>query len=334
MTISRLLATHERESLYTGANYAIWNSHHLAGRLSKSTAREEDFVATLVTDGIPLLAERWGPLLHSKGVALKLSGVFCHGHPQVSFGSPPSRVELADLLIVHQHTKATRVSARAMLLQAKMSSDSTHRLSPSDPQLQLFSKWPLFEFVTGGLPAGFRDLKEVGKGSRYALVLNKPAYPEEITWADQCPWVASPAVQHLTADRSLARVLGDMLLHKDGRPFQTGKPKDDWSKTIQDLLQITGQRTYRRANIKRGHTPRLAHLLGNSVGLMLMCEHVTPPASRAKSLSQTSVIDRYFGVIPTMQEGGHELDPPRREQNVPPDGGISTLIIETTALDG
>lgn len=333
MTISSLLATHERESLYTGANSAIWHSHHLAGHLSKSTAREEDFVATLVTDGVPLLAERWGPLLNSKGVALKLSGVFCHGHPQVSFGSPPSRVELADLLIVHQHTKATRVSARALLLQAKMSSDSKHRLSPSDPQLQLFSKWPLFEFVTGGLSAGLRDLNEVGRGSRYALVLDEPAYPENITWADQCPWAASPAVQHLTADCSLARVLGDMLLHKDGRPFQTGKPKDDWSKTIQELLQITGQRTYRRANIKRGHTPRVTHSPENFVGLMLMCEQVTPPANSAKSLSRTSVVDRYFGAIPTMQVGGDELNPPQWEQEMP-NGGISTLIIETTALEG
>jgi hypothetical protein len=215
-----------------------------------------------------------------------------------------------------------------------VSSDSTHRLSSSDPQLQLFSKWPLFEFVTGGLPAGLRDLKEVGRGSRYALVLDEPAFPEEITWPEQCPWAVSPAVQNLTADRSLARMLGDMLLHKDGRPFQLGRPKDDWSKTIQELLQITGQRTYRRANIRRGQTPRVTHSQDNVAGLMLMCGQVPYSASSPKSPSRTSVLDRYFGAIPTMQGDGGELDIPPIEQNDPPNGGISTLIIETTELEG
>lgn len=334
MTISSLLAPHERESLYTGANAAIWYSHHLAGRLSRSTVREEDFVATLVTDGIPLLAERWVPLLRSKGVALRLSGVFCHGHPQVSFGSPPSRVELADLLVVHQHTKATRAYARAILLQAKMSSDSTHRLSSSDPQLQLFSTWPPFEFVTGGLESGLRDLKEVGKGSRYALVLDKLAYPEDITWADQCPWAASPAAQHLTADRSLARVLGDMLLHKDGRPFLLGKSKDDWSRTIRELLEITGQRTYRRANIKRSPTPRATHSPANVAGLMLMYGQTNQPVASIPSSARTSLVDRYFGSIPILEGDGGDSTPPPIKQQGAPDGGISTLIIETTELEG
>ena len=88
MPLSSLLAPHERESLYTGANAAIWYSHFHAGQIAKRAAREEDYVATLVTDGVPLLADRWAPLLAAKGVRLKLAGVFCHGHPQVSFGSP------------------------------------------------------------------------------------------------------------------------------------------------------------------------------------------------------------------------------------------------------
>lgn len=334
MPISSLLAPHERESLYTGANAAIWQSHHLAGQLARSSAREEDFVATLVTNGIPLLADRWVPLLKPKGVELNLAGVFCHGHPQVSFGSPPRRVELADLLVVHRHTKSARTSARAILLQAKMSSDATHRLSSSDPQLQLFSAWPPFEFVTGGLLPGLRDLKEVGKGSRYALVLDQPAYPEQITWADQCPWAASPAYQRLTADRSLARLLGDMLLHKDGRTFQLGKPKDDWSRTIQELLQTTGQRTYRRANIRRGLTPRVTHSPVGVAGLMLMYGQINQTASGKRSQARASLVERYFGAIPTLDDDGGESDIPRIEQSESPNNGISTLIIETTELEG
>ncbi len=325
MPLATILKLHERESMYSGANAAIWHSHSLAGHLAKSTAREEDYVATLVTNGIPFLADRWVPLLRLKGVSLRLSGVFCHGHPQVSFGSPPSQVELADLLIVHQHTRAGRASARAILLQAKMSSDSAHRLSASDAQLDLFSRWPPIEFVTGGLAPGTRDLKEHGKGSRYALVHDGRAYPEEITWADQCPWAASVAKQHLTADHSLARLLGDMLLNKDGRPFQLGKPKDDWSRTIQELLQTTGLRTYRRANIGRGPTPRITA----EPGLMLMCTDGGQSGIEAQ-VSRASLLERYFGAVPIAQGDSDDSKTPPSEQRDPPTGGISSLIIETT----
>ena len=126
MSIANLLETYEQETLFSGANAAVWHAHNFANKRSLSKAREEDHVATLVTDGIPYLANRWIPLLKSKRIELRLSGVFCHGHPQVMFEPPPSRVELADLLIVHQHIKGKSASARAILLQAKMSSDSTH----------------------------------------------------------------------------------------------------------------------------------------------------------------------------------------------------------------
>lgn len=329
MPLSSLLAPHERESLYTGANAAIWHSHHHTWHLAKRAPREEDYVATLVTDGVPLLADRWVPLLASKGVRLKLAGVFCHGHPQVSFGSPSSRVELADLLIVHQHTKGSRTAARAILLQAKMSSDSTHRLSASDPQLHLFSRWPPFEFVTGGLAPGLRDLKEKGRGSRYALVLDHQAYPETITWADQCPWAASQPVQQLTADRSLARLLGDMLLSKDGRVFQLGKPKDEWSRTIQELLRTTGQRTYKRTNIGRSSTPRIIEAPADSPGIVLTYAQASPEP-RAKTSPLASIADHYFRAVPDSQGSGGGSEVPPDEQRDPPMGGISTLIIETT----
>ncbi|WP_354675282.1 hypothetical protein [Cupriavidus alkaliphilus] len=234
-------------------------------------------------------------------------------------------MELADLLVVHQHSKPGRVTARAMLVQAKMSSDSTHRLSSFDPQLELFRQWPPFEFVTGGLASGLRDLKENGKGSRYALIHDGQAYPEQITWADQCPWAASQAKQQLTADRSLARLLGDMLLNKDGRPFQLGKPKDDWSRTIQELLKSTGQRTYRRANIGRGPTPRIT----TDPGLMLMYaeRNQTGISTRAGGVS---LVKRYFGNVPIEKRDGDGSNAPPREERDPPISGISSLIIETT----
>jgi len=332
MSISKLLETHENETLFSGANAAVWHAHYLASRRSRRRTREEDHVATLVTDGIPFLTECWVPLLKPKQIGLRLSGVFCHGHPQVKFGSPSIQVELADLLVVHQHTQGKRASARAILLQAKMSADSTHLLPSSDAQLQLFSDWPPFEFVTGGLTPGIRNLNESGRGSRYALILDRPNFPEDIRWADQCPWAASPATQRLTANRSLARLLGEMLLGKEGRPFRLGTPKDDWSKTIQELLKVTGRKTYKRANISRGDTPRLA---GDSpVGPGVMVEMFSGPASSiAASRSGASVHERYFGSVPLIKGDGDGSDIASDEQRGSSEGGISTLLIETTEYD-
>ncbi len=333
MSIAKLLETHENETLFSGANAAVWHAHNLASHRSRRKTREEDHVATLVTDGIPFLAARWIPLLKSKRIGLRLSGVFCHGHPQVKFGPLSSQVELADLLIVHQHTQGERASARAILLQAKMSADSMHLLPSSDAQLQLFSHWPPFEFVTGGLAPGIRNLNEIGRGSRYALVLDGPAYPEQIQWADQCPWAASPAAQRLTADRSLARLLGEMLLGKEGRPFKLGTPKDDWSKTIQELLEVTGRKTYKRTNISLGDTPRLSGDSPVGPGIMFMMLSGAP-SSIAASRSGASIHARYFGSAPLIQGDGNSSDIASDEQKVNPEGGISTLLIETTEGQG
>jgi hypothetical protein len=333
MAIAKLLKTHESETLISGANAAVWHAHMLASNRSHQKTREEDHVATLVTDGIPFLQQRWAPLLQSKRIGLRLSGVFCHGHPQVRFGPHSSHVELADLLIVQQHTQGKSTSARAILLQAKMSANPTHLLPTADAQLQLFSHWPPFEFVTGGLAPGIRNLNETGKGSRYALVLDGRAYPEDILWVDQCPWAASPAKQQLTADRSLARLLGEMVLGKEGRPFKLGKPKDDWSKTIQELLEVTGRKTYKRTNIGRGDTSRLSGDLPFGPGVMFM-RLSGAPSGISVSRSGASIHERYFGSVPFMPSDGNGSDNVSNEPSVNPEGGISTLLIETTEGQG
>jgi hypothetical protein len=120
-----------------------------------------------------------------------------------------------------------------------------------------------------------------------------------------------------------------MLLNKDGRPFQLGKPKDDWSRTIQELLQITGQRTYRRANIGRGATPRITHAFTAEPGLMLMYDDGGQTGIAAKA-ARASLLERYFGAVPISQGDGDDSNTPPNEQRDQPTGGISSLIIETT----
>jgi hypothetical protein len=220
-----------------------------------------------------------------------------------------------------------------MLLQAKMSADSTHYLSASDAQLHLFSTWPPFEFVSGGLSPGTRDLSERGKGSRYALVLDRHAYPEDVDWADQCPWAASAAKQRLTADSSLAKLLGDMLLGRDGRTFQLGRPTNEWSRTIQELLEVTGKRTYRRANIGRHASPRLSTASASPAGVMFMVSALVPSAI-GKARAGASILDRYFEEVLVAQGNGGGDDLNTEEQFPQPEGGISTLIIETVEGQG
>jgi hypothetical protein len=214
-----------------------------------------------------------------------------------------------------------------MLIQAKISTDATHRLPSNDPQLALYAGWPPFEFVTGGLKPGVRNLNEVGKGSRYALVLQGHECPEQITWADQCPWAASSAKQNLAAEHSLAKLLGNMLLGKDGRPVRLSSYKDDWSRTIKELLEMTGRKTYRRANIGRGETPRLA---GDTALRILFLSQSPAFLSRSLRQGKFSASDVFFRADDQDQFG---VPPDGREGREDPDGGISSLIIETIEVD-
>ena len=322
----------EAERIYSGANSAIWHSHHEASGRSQGTTREEDYVATLIWVGAPLLAARWAEVLAPRGISIRVSGVFCHGRPQVKFSYPGSPVELADLLIVHRHTPKTKRSfCRALLVQAKMSDDGTHTLAPNDAQLHLFTTWPDFTFVDHSMDLGVRKLKEKGKGSRYALVRKANDYPEDISWPDQSPWAEAKAAILLEGKKSFAKTLGDMLLGRDGRPANLVKPMNDWSRLIAELLKTTGAKTFRRANIKLGPTPRLTEFefpseftlfTGHSQGF-------TPDRESLMSLLGVNlppILKKSSG-----GDGNDESDVIPDESNLP--GGISTLAIETQSLD-
>lgn len=333
MAIAKHLTKTEIEMVYSAANSAIWYSHHLVSQLVRSVAREEDYVATLVTNGVALLAERWNPILAKKGIEIAISGVFCHGHPQVVFGRPRSRVELADLLVVHQHSTRMRCTARAILVQAKMSVDATHTLPFGDPQLLLYSTWPQFEFVSGGLAAGPRNILDHGRGSRYALILSEHSFPEEISWADQCPWATCYATRQLSADRSFSKLLGDLMLSKDGRPVDLWAPKDDWSRTIKELLEVTGKRTYRRKNIGWGKTARLSPLNQTDGVLFLAGSHPVSTGQVRKS-SKKTLGDQFFAFsLAARSEGNDDVPPNNEVARVESAGGMSVLLIETRDLE-
>lgn len=193
-----------------------------------------------------------------------------------------------------------------------------------------FSAWPPFKFITGGLPTQLRNINEKGKGTRYALILNDHFYPEEITWADQCPWSTCDAKQMLTADISLAKILGNMLLGKEGRAFELTNKKSEWSQLIHDLLTITGERTYTRNNITIENRNRLTGIESAISGMMFLSAkqnyNTLPEHFINKSLTELFFSNK--------TSYSNNNDVPSEEINrEKPEGGISTIIIETIELE-
>lgn len=141
---------------------------------------------------------------------------------------------------------------------------------------------------------------------------------------------AKPAVL-LEGKKSFAKTLGDMLLGLDGRPTALVKPANDWSRLIAELLETTGAKTFRRANIRLDPKPRLTdtEFPGELTLFVTHSQSFTPAPGNLMSL---------LGVnLPPMPQnslggGGSVIrDVTPEESNLP--GGISTLAIETQSLD-
>ncbi len=81
--------------------------------------------------GIQEIGANWSPVLRRHGIALRVTGVFCHQTPKAHYIHPvggPKSPELGDLLVVHEHRNMLpsgqiETSRRAVLVQAKMARD-------------------------------------------------------------------------------------------------------------------------------------------------------------------------------------------------------------------
>lgn len=332
MSLGSILGRHEAHQLHSGVNSAIWHSHVQGRHLAGSSVREEDFVASFVTVGVENIARRWEPILAKYGIHLSIAGVFCHGRPQVIFDSNGKKcqVELADLLIVHCHRSVKRTQSRAILIQAKMSLDGSHRLPTGDEQLDLFTRWPAFNFVGKVLDPRSRVLKEIGHGSRYALIYNGQSFPEELEWPHQCPWSVCRTAKNLTSESSFATLITDIVLGKDGRSFSHTRPRGEWSRTINDLLRITGRRTFRANRLWSGTKKRIVEqALPRAGDLMFFSSNhrgVKPPLSQ-------SVISSHFNHLSTGEGVSFPPKGPNKRDDDPEGSGIAALVIETISID-
>jgi hypothetical protein len=149
-----MLPRHVVGAMASAANNAIDNALLLGSHAMLSSPRTEvGFVAAVTLGAIKDIAAAWAQLCAGSGFSIKLSGVFCHASPMVTFSDANGRsrrCELADLLIVVDITTAGSLVRRAALIQAKMASAAGRvALSgkSSPVQLDLYQNWYLFDFV-------------------------------------------------------------------------------------------------------------------------------------------------------------------------------------------
>lgn len=203
---------------------------------------EVDFVATVTLGAPAALAAVWRPILNPAGYSVTITGVMCHQTPMVDFhdaGGTLQRCELADLLLVADDGTGTAPPRRvAALVQAKMSKGATTALTaPGDlVQLDLMTRWPPFT-LPPAFPTGARDFHTCSHPGtaldcgRYGLIDRQPN-PD---------WLQYPPAQRMGpgGDR-LGTFLAQMLEQGQtawGREA-TGTA-DDWSRTVDDLMQVT-----------------------------------------------------------------------------------------------
>jgi hypothetical protein len=275
---------------------------------------EIDFVSSLVVNGAGLLEAEWRRILATDGILVRVAGVFCHQSPMVDIiGKPPHpvptlRCELADLLVVHSHSRSDgKVYWRGVLMQAK--SHSSRTVVPEEPQLWLYQNWPTFVITAPGFDQRKRDFSMDQRSGVYALVSNRG-------WRVLLR-ATNPLVAHSTGSHDLSEYLVNMLYDTD--PAQLGRTsahgrriyqnsKKDWSPTIWELMKVTATKALRHKGKMHGLYPRDLSRLGG--GVLQIMEDVA---------NQRSLAPPGYGGVEGEEEGDGE--------------GISILFIATRSAD-
>ncbi|WP_293397677.1 hypothetical protein [Phenylobacterium sp. RIFCSPHIGHO2_01_FULL_69_31] len=285
----------------------------------KKPTGEVGFVAAFVLDGVTEIAKAWKPLLRPHGLSVKMSGVFCHQTPRVTFSykrGAKKSCELADLLVVVDDLTSEEPTRRwAVLIQAKMSKvGGGQTLSSAGDlvQLDLLTNWPSFTLPLGfqQTPRDFSTCSYAGAAvdcGRYGLIHPQPS-PD---WRQQAPASSMP-----TGGAELGTFLARMAEGRVGYGREATGRGDDWSLTVDELLTVTGALAFKYSAGLAGTHPRL----NNKVALVIT------PADGASPQPWT------WG------RWAAERPPSGGRPDVPPDGpggqGISFVHIGITRYSG
>ena len=129
-------------------------------------------------------------------------------------------------------------------------------------QLRLYSDWPLFTYKRAGRLNGVkRDIlpKAINDGAQYLLIDDNPVYGLSGMPGTFPMGCATPA-RTLSINSDLANEIIDFLKFKSGRAFEQNPAttKDDWTKMIWELLDVTKAKASKRRNAGLTSFPRLS----------------------------------------------------------------------------
>jgi hypothetical protein len=205
----------------------------------------------------------------------------CHAAPLVRFKRPNgvvSSCELADLLVVVDRQRSGKPIRIASLIQAKMAGKAmrVHLTGPSSMrQLDLYQFWPTFSFVDRVYGPDVYNLtsKTTEDAGTFGVIdrhfKNAPRTPP--LWTQHR---AKPTPQVITNEPLLGTFIANMTAANASGYGRIALPggKDDWSKVVDLLLQVTYARAFRRTSTlgaaapQRGNTAMAYLRTGPSAG--------------------------------------------------------------------
>ncbi|TBB21342.1 hypothetical protein ELH51_05900 [Rhizobium ruizarguesonis] len=271
---------------------------------------EPGLVAAVTTYAIPRIARDWRRILKPLRTQFEVSAVFTHQAPKVRFASgikARATCELADLLIVVDDARTGR--RQAALIQAKMAGQrGTVQISRQQDklQLELFQKWPRFDFeepIYNLAGVDFHSGGSAAECGRYGVIDRHLISPP--IWSQMPP---STVPGKTLGAPMLADFIVGLVSNRVGREA-TPSLASDWSKTVEALMTVT----YGRFSHQRQSLGPLAFPRGNTTQAFLL----------QGSVIQTSISTD--GLLPVDAE-----PEPVFIDEEPPNGALSVIRIGLT----
>ncbi|MFC4487241.1 hypothetical protein [Tepidiphilus baoligensis] len=237
---------------------SIFISMFEATRLSLKKTEEPDFVAMLVKHGTRLIANALHKVIKPHGISLKVSSVFCHQKPIVSFDKSNNETcacEIGDVLIAHIHNDGKYQKKMALLLQAKMVENIPFYIDKlNNPQYYLYHHWPIFTYKRSikHLKGKKRNICPKGYhlGAQYLLIgnIDNLMYCQSADMDIGCMAV-SLSNNPLWPSRSLAEEILLLMMGVSGRSWDDSNNSLGWSQLIRDLLYMGAVSVFNRRNV-------------------------------------------------------------------------------------
>lgn len=236
----------------------------LASGLEKSLSPEQTGTSSAQTEPQLVAKMVWhiphainSDMFQSNGIRITSGGVFVHQQPKIKcFNFPsqrPASVEIGDLLLLRQEIASGQVRERsAMLLQAKK-----YTRLPSAPdnrnQHYVYANWPEFKYLrsTKLLNNKLRQLTghDLFNGAKYLLIRETSSFLDPSYWYlsgdGGYGFTANPTEPDLSNYRSFLSELTEFVIGNAGKAFVQPPPASsiDWDRVINDLIEVTAQRT-------------------------------------------------------------------------------------------